>query len=115
MRPPRPQSVEAITRSLPDNIGEPQNTLGDKLRMLDHIGGMADDARQHQPVVGQLDLLPHLPFMLVPDIAGLERIGIRVDRQHDPDDVPHRDVGHVRAVPASPAQVKPDAVPWQTT
>ena len=58
-----------------DEIGKAQDALGDQLRVLDHVGGVADDAGQDQLVVGQLDLLPDLPLMLVADIAGLERVG----------------------------------------
>ena len=46
--------------------------------------------------------------MLVADIASLKRIGAGIDRQHDLDDVAHRDVGRVRAVPAAPAQMQAD-------
>ena len=99
-----------MTRSRPTTFGEAEDALGDQLRMLDDVGGMADDARQDQLVVGQLDVLPHLPLVLVADIAGLERVGLSVDRQHDVDDVAHRDVGRVRPVPAAPAEVKADAV-----
>src|SRR5215472_14081200 len=91
-------------------IGEAEDSLRDQLWMLDHIGGMADDTRQHQLVVGQLYLLPDLPLMLVTNIAGFERIRLGLDRQHDRDDVPHRDIGHVRTVPATPAQVEPNAI-----
>ena len=111
MNAPAEPAVGRSDDPLPaDEVGEAQDALGDQLRMLDHVGGVADDARQHQLVVGQLHLLPDLPLVLVADIAGLERVGVGVDRQHDLDDVPHRDVGRVRAVPASPAQVEPDAV-----
>ena len=76
--------------------------------MLDDIRGVADDTGQDQLVVRQFDVLPDLPFVLVADIAGLERIGLDVDRQHDIDDVAHRDVGDVRTVPAAPAQMETD-------
>src|SRR5271170_8422735 len=48
--------------------------------------------------------------MLVTNIAGFERIGLAVDLQHDLDDVAHRNVRHVRAVPAAPAQMKTDTL-----
>ena len=78
--------------------------------MLDHVGGVADHAGQDQLVVGQFDVVPHTPLVLVADVAGFKRIGLAVDRQHDVDDVAHRDVGGVRAVPAAPAQMEADAV-----
>src|SRR5438874_1344102 len=52
-----------------DQLGETQNAVGDQLGMFDDIGGVADDAGQDQLVVGQLDLLPDPPFVLVPHIA----------------------------------------------
>ena len=96
-----------------DEIGEPEDAVGDEIGVLDDVGRVADDPRQDQPIVGQFDVLPDLPLVLMPDIAGLERIGLGVDRQHQLDDVPHRDVGRVRPMPAAPAQVEPDAVPRQ--
>jgi hypothetical protein len=40
----------------------------------------------------------------------LEQVRPGGDLQHDLDDVAHRDVGNVRPVPASPAQVEADAI-----
>ena len=78
-RPPSPQSVPAITLSRPTHVGKAQDPLGDKLRMLDQIGGVADDARQQDLAVRQLDVVPQLPFVLVAHVAGLERIALRLD------------------------------------
>ena len=58
-----------------DDVGEAHDALGDELGVFDDIGGVADDTWQEQLGVGQPDLLPDLPFVLVADIAGLERIG----------------------------------------
>ena len=60
-----------------DQIRKAQDALGDQFGMLDDIRCMADDAGQDHFAVGQFDVLPDLPFMLVADIAGLERIGSR--------------------------------------
>src|ERR1700730_10533210 len=79
-----------------DEVGEAGNPLADELEMLDHIGGVADDTRQDQLVVGKLDVLPDLPLVLMADVARLERVGAGVDGQHDIDDVAHRDVGRMR-------------------
>ena len=98
-----------------DQIGEPLDPLGHQLRVFDHIGGVADDSWQDQFAVRQLDVLPHLPFVLVADIAGLEGIGLHVDGQHHIDDVAHRDVGRMRAVPAAPAQMETDALTRKST
>ena len=93
-----------------DQLGEAADALGHQLGMLDHVGGMAHHAGQDQPVVGQLGVLPHRPLVLVAHVAGLERIGAGVDRQHHVDDVAHGDVGRVRAVPAAPAEMEADAI-----
>src|ERR1700744_3526990 len=87
-----------------DAVGETQNALRHEFGMLDDVGGMADDAGQNYLVVRKLDVLPNRPLVLVADIAGFERIGLALHGQHDVDDIAHRDVGGVRAVPASPAQ-----------
>ena len=50
-RPLRKAAISAGDNVLaPDNIGEPHNALGDKLGMLDHVGGVRDHAgNQHLP------------------------------------------------------------------
>ena len=48
--------------------------------------------------------------MLVADVAGFEGVSLGIDGQHDLDDVAHRYVGGVRAVPTPPAQMEADAV-----
>src|SRR6185503_11095362 len=70
--------------------------LGDEFGVLHHIGGVADHARQDELSVGQLYVLPYRPLVLVTDVARLERVGLAIDRQHDIDDIAHRDVGRVR-------------------
>src|SRR5579862_321449 len=79
-----------------DALGETQNTLGDEFGMLHHVGGMADHAGKNDFAVGKLDVLPNRPFVLVAHIAGLERVALAFDRQHDLDDVTHRNIGGVR-------------------
>ena len=93
-----------------DRAREARDALRHQLRMLDDVGGVAHDARQDDLVLGQHDVVPHLPLVLVADIGGLERVGAALDGQHHVDDVAHRDVGRVGPVPASPAEVKADAV-----
>ena len=73
------------------------------------VGDVARRSRQDDLIVGQLDVLPDDPLVLVADIPGLERIRAGVDGEHHVDNVAHRDVGGVRAVPAAPAQVEADA------
>src|SRR6516165_6407062 len=53
----------------------------------------------------QLCLLPRAPLMLVPHVAGLEGIGLRLHLEDQIDDVLQRQVVGVRPVPAAPAQV----------
>ena len=77
----------------------------DQLGMLDDVGRMADDARHDDLAVGQLDVLPQRPFVLVADIAGLEAVGLRVHLEDEIDDVLHRNVMRMRAVPAAPAEM----------
>ena len=111
MNPPAETAVGRGDDPLPaDQVREAKNALGDELGVLDDIGGVADHAGQNHPAVRQFDVLPELPFVFVADIAGLERIGMRIHRQHDIDDVAHRDVGDVGSVPAAPAQMEADAV-----
>ena len=93
-----------------DRAGKPHDPLGDQLRMLDQIGRVADHARQDHLAVRQLDVVPQLPFVLVAHVGRLERIALRLDLQHQADDVLERQVVGVRPVPASPAQVIAHAV-----
>ena len=58
-----------------DQIGKAQNALGDELGVLNDVGRVADDPRQDEFAVGQFDVLPDLPLVLVADIASLKRIG----------------------------------------
>src|ERR1700757_1106837 len=51
-----------------DKVRKPDDALRDEFGVLDDIGGVADDARQDQFTIGQLDLLPHLPLVFVADI-----------------------------------------------
>jgi hypothetical protein len=55
-----------------DDIGEAANALGDKIGVLDIVGGGVEHARHQDLVVGQLCLLPHRPFMSVPRVGGLD-------------------------------------------
>ncbi len=99
----------------PDRLGVPGDPVRDDFRVLDDVGGVADHAGQDDLALGQLHVPPHFPLVLVPDVGRLERVGARVDLQHDVNDVGHRDVGSVRAVPAAPAQVEADPLGGQAT
>src|SRR5262249_41983349 len=93
-----------------DQARKALDAVGDELGVLDHVGRVTGDARDQDLPGRQLDVLPHAPLVLVANVAGLEGIGLAVHGQHDVHDVAHRDVGHVGAVPASPAEVEPDAI-----
>src|SRR6516162_11908486 len=95
----------------PHHAGKSQDALGHKLGMFDHVGGVADDARQDQLLVWQLHLLPYPPFVLMPHVASLKRIGLTLNRQHHINDVAHGYVGRVRTMPATPAEMEADAIP----
>ena len=46
----------------PHGAGEAFDPLGDQLGVLDHVGGVADDARHDQLAVGQFDVVPERPL-----------------------------------------------------
>ena len=50
------------------------DSIGYDLWMLDDVGGVANHARNEQLAVRQLRVLPHAPFVLMPDVAGLYRV-----------------------------------------
>ena len=62
-----------------DRAREAGDALGDQFGVLDDVRGMGDDPGNEGLALGQFDALPHLPFMLVARVAGLERIGAGVD------------------------------------
>ena len=65
-----------------DNRGIAKDAIGDQLRMLDEVGRMTYDTR-HQYLAGRhLDLLPGSPFVLMSHVAGLEGIGLRLNREN---------------------------------
>jgi len=81
----------------------PWSAIIDELRMLDKVGGMADDTWHQHVARRQLRLLPHAPLMLVPHVARLEGIGLRL---HLEDQVDDGSSGRSRVcMPAAPAQV----------
>ena len=85
--------------------GVAQDAVGDQLRVLDKVGGVADDTRHQHLARRQFCILPHPPFVLVPHIGGLEGIGLRLHLEDQVDDVLERQIMGVRPVPAAPAQV----------
>ena len=88
-----------------DDFGQPHDPLGHQLRMLDDVGGVADDAGDQLLAGRQLDALPHRPFVLVARIGLLDAVGADLHLQQQIDDVLQRHVEGVRPVPAAPADV----------
>jgi hypothetical protein len=88
-----------------DELRQAHDALRHELGMLDHVGGVADHPRREHLALGQSHALPHAPFVLVARVRALDEIGPRLDLEHQVDDVLERHVGHVRAGPASPADV----------
>ena len=84
-----------------DDRGVAQDAVGDQLRVLDEVGGMADDTRHQHLTRRQSGVLPHPPFMLVPHIGGLEGIGLRLHLEDEIDDVLERQIVGVRPMPAA--------------
>src|ERR1700759_36127 len=49
----------------PDELGVADDAFAHELRVLDHIGGMADDTRHQDLARRQFDVLPDAPFVLM--------------------------------------------------
>jgi hypothetical protein len=66
---------------------------------------VCDDARNENLSVGQLNVLPHLPFVLVPRVRSFERIGLRPNFEDEVNQRLEGDVRRVRSVPTAPAHM----------
>src|SRR6187200_2950643 len=86
------------------------DSIGDELGVLNDICRVRDDARDQQLSVRQFHVAPYLPLVLVTDVARLQRIRARMNRQQQIDDVAERDVGEMWTMPAAPAHVIADAL-----
>src|SRR5262249_37479149 len=82
---------------------EAHDAVGDELGMLDDIGRVADDTRDENLARGQRRRLPELPLVLVARVGRLDRVGTRLDSQHEIKNVLERQIVRVRPVPAAPA------------
>ena len=80
----------AMTFSRPTSLGEAHDAVGHQLRMLQHVGGVADHAGDEDLAVRQLGVLPDLPFVLVAHVAGLDRVGLRLHLEQQVDHVLQR-------------------------
>ena len=93
-----------------DDFSERDDAIGYQFRVLDKIGGVADDAGNQDFSGGQFHVAPDFEFMLVTDVAGFDQVGLGVDTEHDVDDIAQRKIGGVRPVPAAPADVISHAI-----
>src|SRR5437899_3084270 len=66
----------------PDHPGIVDEALRNQLRMLDEVGCVGDDARHEHLTLRQLDLLPDVVLMLVPNVGSFDRILHSVDLEH---------------------------------
>jgi hypothetical protein len=94
----------------PQQVGKPRDAFGDQLRMLDDVGGVADDPGNEHFAVRQLGVLPHLPLVLVARIRRLDHVGAGAHLEDEIDNVLERDVTHMRPWPAPPAHVIAHAI-----
>ena len=93
-----------------DELREPDEPVGDELRMLDDVRVVRDDARDEHLPLGQLDVLPEAPLVLVARVRLLDQVVAGAHPEHEVDDVGERGVVGVRAVPAAEADVVADAL-----
>ena len=93
-----------------DDFSERDDAIGYQFRVLDEIGGMADDTGDEDFFGGEFHIAPDFVFMFVPDVAGFDQIRLGVDAEHDVDNVAQRKIGGVRTMPAAPADVIAHAI-----
>src|SRR5215831_8481620 len=63
-----------------DNLCETRDPIRDETRMLDHVRRMTDHSGNENLALRQFYFLPHAPFVLMADIACLDRVGLRERR-----------------------------------
>ena len=97
-----------------DRICIRHDTVRHELGVFDDVCGVAYDARDKKLASRQFDIAPEFIFVLVTNIARLDRIALGVHAQHYLDDVTQRNVRGMRPLPAAPADVMADAVLWNT-
>ncbi len=93
-----------------DQIRVALQALRHELRVLHHVGGVGDHARNEDLAGGELHLLPHRDLVLVARIGALDQEGLRLHLQQEIDDVVELEIVGMRAVPASPAEMVAHAV-----
>jgi hypothetical protein len=58
-----------------DHARVPHDAISNHLRVFDNVSGVAYDTGDEKLAVGQGNVLPDAPFVLVADIAGFDRVG----------------------------------------
>lgn len=106
--PPSPQSVEAMTFLPAHNLGETDNPVRHKVRVLYHVGRVGHDAGDDDFALGELGVLPDSPLVLVAHVGSLEGVTAGVDLEHRVHQVREGKVRDVRAVPGAPAEMEAD-------
>jgi hypothetical protein len=67
---------------------------------------VADNTRNQDLSSGEFHVASDFEFMFVTEVAGFDPVRLRVDAEHDVDDVAQRKIGGMRTVPAVPADMK---------
>src|SRR5262249_32733178 len=99
-------TIHASNHVLPAHQpGISHNAFLHQLGVLDGVCGVCNDPRNEYLALGELDVFPHVILMFMARVGGLHRVGLRPDLQHEVDHVPQREIGHVGAVPATPADM----------
>src|SRR3989337_2326690 len=73
--------------------------------VLDNVSRVAHYTWNQNFAIGELDVLPHLPLVLVTHVGSLNGIRSGLDLQHDVYHVSQRDVCCVGSMPATPTHV----------
>ena len=74
-----------------DDVGESDDAIRYQFRVLDEVGGMADDTGDQEFSGGKFHVAPDFEFMFVTDVAGFDQVRLGVDTEHHVDDVAQRD------------------------
>src|SRR5205823_8741999 len=93
-----------------DEFSERDDAIGYQFRVLDEVGGVADNTRNQDLPGGEFHIAPDFEFMFVADVAGFDQVRLGVDTEHDVDDVAQRKIGGVLTMPAAPADVIADVI-----
>ena len=86
--------------------GITHQAFGDDFRVLDDVGGMADDAGDDHFALRKFHIFPNTPLVLVARVGGLDRVGVGLHLENDIDDVTERNVELMRPMIAAPAGMK---------